>query len=154
MALDLTGIGAIADIAGGVMDRVWPKKMTGQEKADATAKFKEILLKEKKIELDDVASARAMAMKDGENAPQVVRLVRGLIRPVAGITAIGTWVASIWLKFYIAYSQWSAANFDITKAPDVTALLSSWDYAIIGGIMTFYFGTRTIEKNKGSMNRG
>lgn len=152
--MDLTGISAIADIAGGVLDRIWPKKMSEEEKATAKVEFTKIMLAEKQQELDSVASARAMAMKQGENAPSIVRIIRGLIRPLAGFTAMGTWTLSVWLKFYIAYVPWAEAGFNVAKAPDVTKLLSNWDYAIIGGVMTFYFGTRTIEKNKGSVNRG
>lgn len=33
--MDLTGLGSIADFAGGIMDRFWPKMMTEAEKAQA-----------------------------------------------------------------------------------------------------------------------
>lgn len=37
--MDLTGFGAVADFAGGLLDRFWPKKMTEEEKAVLQSKL-------------------------------------------------------------------------------------------------------------------
>ena len=43
MPLDLTGIGAVANVVSGVMDRFWPKQMTEAEKASANLAILEAL---------------------------------------------------------------------------------------------------------------
>jgi hypothetical protein len=153
----MIGISDIVDISkivGGVLDRVWPKKMTEEEKASATKEFQAILLAEKSKEIDDVVSARALAAKEAENAPYLVRLVRGLFRPMAGYLAMSLWGGSVVLRIYVSLAAWSRSGFDLEKTPDLAALLTSWDFGVIMLVLGFFFGTRSFEKNKGVQNRG
>jgi hypothetical protein len=57
-------------------------------------------------------------------APPLVQLLRGLVRPVITLTAFGWYV----------------------YARSVGIVLAAEDYAIVGGIMAFWFGFRPFEK--------
>jgi hypothetical protein len=151
---DIPAITSIADIAGGLLDRVWPKQMSAEDKAASTLKFKQLLMTEKVTEINDVANARALALEQSKDAPYLVKLIRGLLRPLAGYTCLTVWVSSVALKYWIAYKAWEVVKFSYKLAPNVSDLLSTWDFGVIMLVFTFFFGTRTIEKNKGTQNRG
>ena len=150
----IEGVGKVADVVGGVMDRFWPKQMTEGEKATATKELRRVLMEEKVQEISDVISARAMAMKEAEGAPYMVRIIRGLFRPYAGYVVVTIWASTVAVRFYAAVNSWAAASFTASKAPDLAALLTGYDFGVIMLVLGFYFGTRSFEKTKGVQNRG
>lgn len=157
--IDFGGVGSVADLLGGVLDRIWPKRMTEEERAEAGKQFRRLLMEEKAQEIQDVISARAMAMKEAENAPFAVRLVRGLLRPYAGYVAVNVWASTVAVRFYAALKPWAEAGFpagegSTARAPGLAGLLTTWDYGVIMLVLGFFFGTRSFEKNTGVQNRG
>ena len=60
MGFDLTGIGSIADLAKGLVDRFLPPAMTGAEKAQAQLQMQEILEK-REIEVEKTVRAEMEA---------------------------------------------------------------------------------------------
>ncbi|HEX2858692.1 MAG TPA: hypothetical protein VHP58_00580 [Alphaproteobacteria bacterium] len=73
---------------------------------------------------DEMDKARQADVATLPGAPPVVLLLRGLVRPVITLVAFGWYVAA--------------------RANGVT--LGSEDYAIIGGVVAFWFGFRPFEK--------
>jgi len=67
MGLDLTGIGSVADFAGGIMDRFWPPKMTEAEKVKAQAGLEAAI--EKRDMARDAVKAEVMKaeLSQGDN---------------------------------------------------------------------------------------
>lgn len=87
----------------------------------------EILSKDEKLMAQasaEIEKARQHDAATGGNAPPVVELLRGLVRPVVTLGAF------IWYVY-------ARAN-GIDMAPE--------DYAIIGGVVAFWFGFRPFEK--------
>ncbi len=150
----IEGVGKVADVVGGVLDRFWPKKMTEAEKAQVTKELKRVLIEEKAQEITDVINARAMAMKEAENAPYSVRLIRGLFRPYAGYLVVTIWASTVAVRFYAAVKSWAALGFSATRTPDLAGLLTGWDFGVIMLVLGFFFGTRSFEKSRGVQNRG
>lgn len=74
--------------------------------------------------LADIEKARRHDIETATNAPPVVVLLRGLVRPVITLAAC----------FWYIYARLSGVP------------LLAEDYAIIGGIMAFWFGFRPFEK--------
>jgi hypothetical protein len=73
---------------------------------------------------DQIDKARQADVATAAGAPPVVLLLRGLVRPIVTFTAFGWYV--------------------VARASGVT--LGSEDYAMIGGIVAFWFGFRPFEK--------
>jgi len=137
----------LAPLVGGlikdVLHRVLPpEKMSEEERLklemEATAQATQLLLEKYSKQMEDVVNARALAMKEAENAPWMVRLIRGMVRPV-----IGFGCAFIW-----GYNILAPQFFHQPRIP-----LSQWDYTVILTVFGFYFGLRTFEKTKGTQNR-
>jgi hypothetical protein len=74
---------------------------------------------------DELERARQHDVATSAKAPPVVELLRGLVRPVVTLLAFGWYV-------------WARA---------VGISLGSEDYALIGGVVAFWFGFRPFEKN-------
>ncbi|MBI4561517.1 MAG: hypothetical protein HY724_05685, partial [Candidatus Rokubacteria bacterium] len=51
--IDFGGVGSVADLLGGVLDRIWPKRMTEEERAEAGKQFRRLLMEEKAQEIQD-----------------------------------------------------------------------------------------------------
>ena len=90
--------------------------------------------------LQDVESARKSEIELAKMEPPLVRyitgLLRGVFRPVIGFTTLG---AFVWCRFLAPFWGFSQITFD------------SYDYTIVGLIVSFYFGGRTMEKIKGGI---
>lgn len=114
----------------------------------------EFRLEMKRLGLQDVVSARELAAKEGENAPYIVRIARGLFRPYAGYLTVTVWAATVGVRFYAAVAPWAKAGFPASRAPDLAALLTGWDFGVIMLVLGFFFGTRSFEKSQGVQNRG
>jgi hypothetical protein len=87
--------------------------------------------------LKDVQGAREHEIRLAEMEPTVVRfatsLLRGIFRPVIGFGILGSFTFA---RFLAPFFNQDRLNFD------------EKDYIIIGIVITFYFGGRTLEKIK------
>jgi len=67
MGLDLVGIGSIADLAKGLVDRFLPPAMTGEQKAQAQLQMQEILEKRETTLIDAQKSIIVSEMQQADN---------------------------------------------------------------------------------------
>lgn len=74
--------------------------------------------------MNEIEKARQHDIATAENTPPIVALLRGLVRPVITLAAC----------FWYIYARLIGVE------------LTGEDYAIIGGIMAFWFGFRPFEK--------
>lgn len=79
-----------------------------------------------KAVMDEIDRARQYDVATSAGAPPIVVLLRGVVRPVITLTAF------IW--------------YVIARLDGVA--LTSEDYALVGGIVAFWFGFRSFEKNQ------
>ncbi len=90
--------------------------------------------------MQDLKGARNHEVELARMEPPMVRyitgLLRGIFRPVIGFTTLGSFV---WARFLATYWGFDRITFD------------NYDYYVIGLIVTFYFGGRTMEKIKGTV---
>lgn len=77
-----------------------------------------------KAVMDEIERARQHDIATGVGAPPIVVLLRGLVRPVITLTAFAWYVS----------------------ARVAGVALTGEDYALIGGIVAFWFGFRSFEK--------
>jgi hypothetical protein len=146
-------IDAVTGTIDTVADKIAPdKNIQVQTEADLE-KFKAKLAEELKnaliqkslseqgFLLQDVEGARRHEIELAKMEPPLVRyitgLIRGLFRPLVGFAAIGSFIWSQFLAPYWGFSQ-------ITLDPYATG--------IVGLIVTFYYGGRTLEKIKRNDN--
>ncbi|HDD53078.1 MAG TPA: hypothetical protein ENF32_03295 [Thermosulfidibacter takaii] len=137
----------IAPVVGGLVKEVLkrvlpPEKMSEEERKklemEAAAQATQLFLERYSKEMEDVMNARSLAMVEAQNAPWLVRLLRGLVRPI-----IGFGCATIW-----GYNVLAPQFLNQPRIP-----LNQWDYFVIMSVLSFYFGLRTFEKTKGSQAR-
>lgn len=136
-------IGPLTGLVKEVVGRVLPaEKMSEEERKklemEAEALSTKLLMERYAQEVEDVINARALAIKENENAPFLVRLIRGLFRPLAGFTCLVVW----------AYTVISPTF----GGPELK--LGQMDYFVILTVFSFFFGLRYFEKTKGVQNRG
>lgn len=65
--MDLTGIGSVADLAKGLVDRFLPAAMTGAEKAEAQIKMQEVLEKRETSLIESQKSIIVAEMQQSDN---------------------------------------------------------------------------------------
>ena len=133
----------VGELVKDVLHRVLPpEKMSEKERQEleiqATAQTAQLLLEKYSKQMEDVINARALAMKEAENAPWLVRLLRGLIRPVVGFGCFIIW-------------GYNVIAPQILHQPRIP--LGQWDYSVILTVFGFYFGLRTFEKTKNTQDR-
>jgi len=66
MSLDITGLGSVADLAKGLVDRFLPAAMTGAEKAEAQIKMQEVLEKRETSLIESQKSIIVAEMQQGD----------------------------------------------------------------------------------------
>ena len=141
-------IGTILEKIIGVVDQVIPDKdLALKLKTDLQVAMMgqdyQVILKE----IEDKASARALAMKEAENDVWFARLLRGTFRPLTGYAFVGIYLG---IKVYILYI---GAKFCATTADVISLMKQVWnqeDFIVMGIILTFYFGLRSLSDKKGS----
>ena len=67
MGLDLTGLGSVADLAKGLVDRFLPAKMTGAEKAQAQIQLQEVLDRRETALIESQKSIIVSEMQQADN---------------------------------------------------------------------------------------
>lgn len=65
--MDLTGIGPVADLAKGIIDKIFPPKMSEAEKASAQIALQEMLQKRENLVIDAQKSIIVSEMQQGDN---------------------------------------------------------------------------------------
>jgi hypothetical protein len=109
---------------------------------DLEAEIMKQALSEQGFLLKDVEGARRSEIELAKLEPPLVRymtgLVRGLFRPLVGFAAIGSF---IWSQFLAPY--WGFRQID----------LDPYATGIVGLIVTFYYGGRTLEKIRSQTDR-
>jgi hypothetical protein len=120
-------VGPLATIIDKILDGVLPKEMAEKEREEIKLKMQAQFYQQMQAEREDMKNAREMAMKELDSDVWIVRLLRGLLRPLTGFLFVG---------FYI----WSKVCIHFGMNPIV---LGQDDYVIIGGILGFYFGLRS-----------
>lgn len=65
--MDLTGLGSVADLAKGLVDRFLPAKMTGAEKAQAQIQLQEVLDKRETALIESQKSIIVSEMQQADN---------------------------------------------------------------------------------------
>jgi hypothetical protein len=135
-------IGPLSGLVKEVVNRVLPQKLSEEERRklemEAEALSAKLLMDKYAQEVEDVVNARALAIKENENAPFLVRLIRGLFRPLAGFTCLIVWAYTIVSPTF--------------GGPELK--LGQMDYFVILTVFSFYFGLRHLEKRGGVHNRG
>jgi len=131
-------LGIIAPLATKVLDSILPDNMSEEEKHNATMKAQALMYEQMmgpiSKELEDLADARANERTALNKAGPIVNGLR------AGVTIFGGYGA-----LSVVFWNIIAPYFDKTRV-----VLSTEEYAILGGIIAFYFGKRLTEKIKGS----
>jgi hypothetical protein len=120
-------IGPITNVVDKILDSVLPDNMSERERTDAKMKMQTQLFKELQADREDMKDARKMAMKEMDSDVWVVRLLRGLFRPITGYA-------------FVALYAWSKVCVQFGREP---IPMSTDDYYILGGILGFYFGLRS-----------
>lgn len=65
--MDITGLGPVAEVAKGIIDRFFPPKMTDAEKAEAQVKLQGILQERENALIDAQKSIMVSEMSQGDN---------------------------------------------------------------------------------------
>ena len=128
-------VAPIAGIIDKILDGILPKEMGEKEREEIRLKMANQFFMEMQAEREDMKNAREMAMAELQTDVWVVRLLRGLLRPLTGFVFVGFYV---WAKICVHFGL-----------PPV--VLGQDDYIIIGGILGFYFGLRSFyDKRNGN----
>jgi hypothetical protein len=127
----------VGDLAKNIMDRFFPKEMSEEEKSAKQMALQGLLYEQMMgpltKEIEDLADARANERMALSNAGPIMNALR------AGVTVYGGYVAQT-VIFWNVLSPY----FGYPRVP-----LSTEEYAILGGIVAFYYGKRLTEKVKG-----
>jgi Holin of 3TMs, for gene-transfer release len=125
------------DLAKGILDRVWPKEMTDEEKAVAEAQIQAVIFEQTKellrADVEDLSNARMAESTALTSAGPFVNGARAMVTVTGGYMALGV-VA--WNKI--------APSFGYS-----VVTLTEWDYYLLGGILSFFFAKRYFEKKGG-----
>ena len=124
---------------GSLMDRFgFVEKLSEKEKADATIEASKIGLEEGKTDVEDVNSARQMAMTfiNQNKLPRFLVWVNGAYRPLCGYIAMLYLTEGMWGFFLKKFFEgWYLPKDDVTSG-------------VMGIIIFFFFGYRQRTKEK------
>jgi len=144
MDVDLTGIGSVADLAKGLVDRFFPPSMTDAERAQATLGLQEQIEKRESAVLDTQKSVIVAEMNQSDNYTKRARPTIVYF----GLVAIG--IVHVLLPV-IAWIILMVKGIDIkTNMPDITLPGHFW--AAWGGVCSIWVIGRSAEK-KGVTNK-
>lgn len=131
----------VGDLAKNIMDRFFPPQMTEEEKAAKQMALQGLLYEQMMgpltKEIEDLADARANERQALMNAGPIMNGLR------AGVTVFGGYVAQS-----VLFWNMLSPYFGYTRVP-----VSTEEYAILGGIVAFYYGKRLTEKLAGASAR-
>jgi hypothetical protein len=131
----------VGNLATNIMDRFFPKEMTEEEKAAKEMQLQGLLYEQMMgpltKEIEDLADARANERQALTNAGPIMNGLR------AGVTVFGGYVAQAAIFWNMLSPYWGYNRVH----------LSTEEYAILGGIVAFYYGKRLTEKLSGASAR-
>lgn len=134
-------IGQVIDRVFGVIDQaVVDKDLAVQLKADLQTQLLQIDHSEFEKEIEDRANARALSMKEAETDVYLAKLLRGTVRPMTAYAFVGIYIT---IKVSMLVLLWRMAT---TMQQLIEGAKQVWgieDFAIMGGILGFYFGLRS-----------
>jgi hypothetical protein len=141
--MDLTGLGSVADLAKGLVDRFLPAKMTGAEKAQAQIQLQEVLDKRETALVESQKSIIMSEMSQGDTFTKRARpcivyfglIAIGLVHVILPITA---WLVLI------------TTGKPLTDMPSI--MLPGKFWGTWGGVCSIWVIGRSAEK-RGSANK-
>jgi len=137
MGLDLTGIGSVADLAKGLVDRFFPPDMTPAEKAAAQGKIEERIAQRDKALLDTQKSVIVAEMNQSDNYTKRARPTIVYF----GLAAIG--IVHVLLPV-IAWIVLVSTGKPLTDMPTITLPGHFW--TAWGGVCSIWVIGRSAEK--------
>lgn len=143
MGLDITGIGSIADLAKGLVDRFLPAAMTGAEKAQVQVQIQGILDQREASLIESQQSIIMSEMSQGDNFTKRARPCIVYF----GLIAIG--LVHVILPM-IAWVTLITTGKPLTDMPLI--LLPGEFWATWGGVCSIWVIGRTVEK-RGPVNK-
>lgn len=140
-------ISAGGNLIGKIIDKIAPDKISEAEKLKITTEFQFQAIKlaqsQWDAELSDAINARALALREAETAPWIVRIFNGIIRPYGGFAALSVLFYTI---LYKHIGQWT--GYDLAPLS-----LDNWQYGLLGSIIAFFFGLRQFAKSGGTQDK-
>jgi len=136
MGLDITGLGSVADLAGTVVERFFPPKMTGAEKAQAQVQIQAMIQKRENALVEAKKAIVVSEMQQGDNYTKRARptlVYAGLV-----------FIALVYVIFPIT------AFFTARPMPELALPGEFW--AAWGGVCSIWVIGRSAEK-KGAANK-
>jgi len=135
----LSGIGKITDFAGKfIEDKTVKMKLVADNAKlllEMEQKMSELAIK-KASEGDmavyaDLASSRALAAKELEKAPWVIRMLNGMVRPIGGLGSLVTLFWMVWAQYF---------GYEKLDLPEIDPLHPVM--VLLGSIIGFFFVLR------------
>jgi len=143
MGLDISGIGSVADLARGLVDRFLPAKMTDAEKAQTQVQLQDILEQRENTVIEAQRSIIVTEMQQSDNftkraRPSIVYAGLAFISLIHVILPMIAWITLI------------ATGKPLPDMPGITLPGEFW--ATWGGVCSIWVIGRSIEK-RGVMNK-
>lgn len=137
MGFDLTGIGTVASVAKGLVDRFFPPKMTQAEKAEKQLQIQEVLEKRENALLGTQKSVIVAEMQQGDNftkraRPSIVYFGLAAIGLVHVVLPMAAWIVL------------TVTGKPLTDMPDITLPGGFW--TTWGGVCSIWVIGRSAEK--------
>lgn len=135
-------IGRVLDRVFGIIDQAVPDKdLALQLKTNVQTVAMTIDHSEFEKEIEDRANARALAIEEAKTDVWFARLLKGTLRPVVAYAFTGIYLT---IKITLLVMLMRMVTDFKSLAEGATVLWGTQDYAIMGGILGFYFGLRSI----------
>jgi len=121
----------VGRVVGRLADRYLPASMSDKEREEFRLKAREVAMEEAKAATADVQDARALAMKEGEEAPPWANVLKVTHRP-------------LWSFVMLLIFSWTvlAPYLGFPEIP-----LTDAHRSIMQTVIIFYFGGRSVEKS-------
>ncbi|MFH2100436.1 MAG: holin family protein [Pseudomonadota bacterium] len=137
MGIDLTGIGSVADLASGILDKVWPDKMSGAERAEAELAVQRLIQDRENRVVDAKAAIMVAEINQSDNytkraRPSIVYMGLAFIGLVHVLLPMIAWIVLI------------STGKPLTDMPSVALPGEFW--AAWGGVCSVWVIGRTLEK--------
>lgn len=137
-------VGQLLDRVFGVIDKaVSDKDLAVRLKSELQAQALQIDHSEFEKEIEDRANARALALEEAKTDVWIARLLRGTFRPVVGYAFVGIYL-TIKISLLVMMARYAQNVAEVLSFAKL--IWGVEDFAVMGGILGFYYGLRTREK--------
>lgn len=127
----------VGGLANKIADHFFPKEMSEEEKREQEYRLQGLLYEQMMTsvakEIEDLADARANEREALSHAGPIINAFR------AGVTVFGGYLAILVFSWNLISPYFGYTRVNLTTG----------DELLLGGIISFYFGKRLIEKVKG-----